>query len=45
MIHGGFGSKRDDVDADTEIFLRAVDRLVDDRDALDAAEAFAKSKG
>lgn len=30
VIHGGFGAKRDDVDADTEIFLRAVDRLVDE---------------
>jgi hypothetical protein len=25
VVHGGFGSKRDDVDADTEIFLRAVE--------------------
>jgi hypothetical protein len=27
-IHGGAGSKRDDVDADTEIFLRHVDAVV-----------------
>lgn len=27
-VHGGMGSKRDDVDADTEIFLRSVDTLV-----------------
>jgi len=28
IIHGGTGSKRDDVDADTEIFLRHVDETV-----------------
>jgi hypothetical protein len=27
-VHGGMGSKRDDVDADTEIFLRHVDEVV-----------------
>lgn len=27
-VHGGFGSKQDDVDADTEIFLRHVDEVV-----------------
>lgn len=27
-VHGGFGAKRDDVDADTEIFLRHVDEVV-----------------
>jgi hypothetical protein len=31
VVHGGFGSKRDDIDADTEIFLRAVDRVVDEQ--------------
>jgi len=28
VVHGGFGSKQDDVDADTEIFCRHVDELV-----------------
>jgi hypothetical protein len=28
VVHGGFGAKRDDVDADTEIFLRHVDDRV-----------------
>ena len=28
VVHGGFGAKRDDVDADTEIFLRHVDECV-----------------
>lgn len=27
-VHGGMGSKRDDIDADTEIFLRHVDEVV-----------------
>jgi hypothetical protein len=27
-VHGGMGSKRDDMDADTEIFLRYVDKVV-----------------
>lgn len=27
-VHGGFGSKRDDIDRDTEIFLRHVDEVV-----------------
>ena len=27
-VHGGVGSKQDDIDADTEIFLRHVDRVV-----------------
>jgi hypothetical protein len=31
VIHGGYGSKQDDVDADTEIFLREVDRVVDEQ--------------
>lgn len=31
IVHGGMGSKRDDVDADTEIFLRHVDETVHDR--------------
>jgi hypothetical protein len=31
FVHGGFGSKRDDVDRDTEIFLRHVDRVVAER--------------
>lgn len=30
-VHGGFGSKSDDVDADTERFFREVDRIVVDR--------------
>ncbi|MFM8953583.1 MAG: hypothetical protein ACKOOF_11070 [Planctomycetaceae bacterium] len=30
VVHGGFGAKRDDVDADTEIFLRHVDDRVRD---------------
>ncbi|MFM8986801.1 MAG: hypothetical protein ACKONH_12245 [Planctomycetia bacterium] len=30
IVHGGTGSKRDDVDADTEIFLRHVDDTVHD---------------
>lgn len=28
FVHGGFGAKRDDVDRDTEIFLRHVDEVV-----------------
>ncbi len=28
FVHGGFGSKHDDVDRDTEIFLRHVDEIV-----------------
>lgn len=28
IVHGGFGSKQDDIDADTEIFLRHVDDRV-----------------
>ncbi|MFM9025255.1 MAG: hypothetical protein ACKON7_07955 [Planctomycetaceae bacterium] len=28
FVHGGFGAKRDDVDRDTEIFLRHVDGIV-----------------
>ena len=31
VVHGGTGSKQEDVDADTEIFLRHVDDVVDDR--------------
>ena len=31
VVHGGFGARRDAVDADTEIFLRHVDVLVDER--------------
>lgn len=31
VVHGGFGAKRDDVDADTEIFLRHVDDRVRDQ--------------
>jgi len=31
IVHGGFGAKRDDVDADTEIFLRHVDDRVRDQ--------------
>lgn len=31
VIHGGTGSKREDVDADTEIFLRHVDATVHER--------------
>ena len=27
-VHGGFGAKHDDIDADTEIFLRHVDQVV-----------------
>lgn len=30
-VHGGFGSKQDDIDADTEIFFRAVDEAVHER--------------
>ncbi len=30
-VHGGFGSKSDDIDADTERFFREVDRIVVDR--------------
>ncbi|MFM9059963.1 MAG: hypothetical protein ACKOSQ_12725 [Planctomycetaceae bacterium] len=28
FVHGGFGSRRDDIDRDTEIFLRHVDEVV-----------------
>ena len=31
VVHGGAGSKQDDIDADTEIFLRHVDAVVHDR--------------
>ena len=31
VVHGGFGAKQDDIDADTEIFLRHVDAVVHDR--------------
>ncbi|NDC53082.1 MAG: hypothetical protein EBZ74_02040 [Planctomycetia bacterium] len=31
IVHGGTGSKRDDVDADTAIFLRYVDEVVHER--------------
>ena len=31
IVHGGMGSKRDDVDADTEIFLRHVDDTVHEK--------------
>jgi len=31
VVHGGFGARRDDVDADTEIFLRHVDDCVRDQ--------------
>lgn len=31
VVHGGTGSKRDDIDADTEIFLRHVDEVVHER--------------
>ena len=31
IVHGGAGSKQDDVDADTEIFLRHVDQVVHER--------------
>lgn len=31
VIHGGTGSKRDDIDADTEIFFRHVDEVVRER--------------
>lgn len=31
VVHGGTGSKQDDIDADTEIFCRAVDELVYER--------------
>ncbi len=30
-VHGGAGSKQDDIDADTEIFLRHVDEVVHER--------------
>ena len=30
-VHGGFGSKSDDIDADTERFFREVDRIVVER--------------
>ena len=30
-VHGGFGSKTDDIDADTERFFREVDRIVVER--------------
>jgi hypothetical protein len=31
IVHGGVGSRQDDVDADTEIFLRHVDEVVHER--------------
>jgi hypothetical protein len=31
IVHGGTGSKQDDIDADTEIFLRHVDDVVHDK--------------
>ncbi|MEI6239338.1 MAG: hypothetical protein WCR51_03030 [Planctomycetia bacterium] len=31
VVHGGTGSKQDDIDADTEIFLRYVDEIVHER--------------
>lgn len=31
IVHGGTGSKQDDIDADTEIFLRHVDEVVHER--------------
>lgn len=31
IVHGGTGSKQDDIDADTEIFLRHVDHVVHER--------------
>lgn len=31
VVHGGFGGKQDDIDADTEIFLRHVDEVVLDQ--------------
>jgi hypothetical protein len=31
IVHGGTGSKQDDIDADTEIFCRAVDETVHER--------------
>lgn len=31
VVHGGFGAKRDDVDADTEIFLTFVDAVVNEQ--------------
>ncbi|MFM9196814.1 MAG: hypothetical protein ACKOWG_13935, partial [Planctomycetia bacterium] len=31
IVHGGVGSKQDDIDADTEIFLRHVDEVVHER--------------
>lgn len=31
IVHGGTGSKQDDIDADTEIFLRHVDEIVHER--------------
>lgn len=31
IVHGGAGSRQDDVDADTEIFLRHVDKVVHER--------------
>jgi len=31
IVHGGAGSKQDDIDADTEIFLRYVDEVVHER--------------
>lgn len=31
VVHGGTGSRQDDVDADTEIFLRYVDEVVHER--------------
>lgn len=31
IVHGGTGSKQDDIDADTEIFCRSVDEIVHER--------------
>lgn len=31
IVHGGVGSRQDDIDADTEIFLRYVDEVVHER--------------
>jgi len=31
IVHGGAGSKQDDIDADTEIFMRYVDEVVHER--------------
>ena len=34
FVHGGFGARRDDVDRDTEIFLRFVDDIVHEQVSL-----------